>query len=40
MRSVTGKPLGVGNLGMSSAILTLMLDRLTKKHRLKLRKAG
>lgn len=35
--SVTGKPLGVGNLGMSCAILTMMLDRLTKKHRLKLR---
>ncbi len=38
--SVTGKPLGVGNLGMSCAILTMMLDRLTSKYRLNLRKAS
>ena len=37
--SVTGKPLGVGNLGMSCAIITMMLDGLTSKHHLKLRKA-
>jgi putative isomerase len=38
--SVTGKPLGVGNLGMSCAIVTMMLDGLTSKHHLKVRKAA
>jgi hypothetical protein len=36
--SVTGKPLGVGNLGMSCAIVTMMLDRQTSKYHLKVRK--
>ena len=36
--SVTGKPLGVGNLGMSCAIVTMMLDQLTSKFHLKVRK--
>jgi putative isomerase len=35
--SVTGKPLGVGNLGMSCTIVTLMLDRLTSQYHLKVR---
>ena len=38
--SVTGKPLGVGNLGMSCAIVTMMLDQLTSKYHLKVRKAS
>ncbi len=36
--SVTGKPLGVGNLGMSCSIITMMLDGLTSKYHLKVRK--
>jgi hypothetical protein len=32
--SVTGKPLGVGNLGMSCAIVTMRLDQLTSKYHL------
>jgi hypothetical protein len=36
--SVTGKPLGVGNLGMSCTIVTLMLDQLTKRYHLKTRR--
>jgi glycogen debranching enzyme len=36
--SVTGKPLGVGNLGMSCAIVTMMLDQQTSKYHLKVRK--
>ena len=35
--SVTGKPLGVGNLGMSCAIVTLMLDQLTSNYHLKVK---
>jgi hypothetical protein len=35
--SVTGKPLGVGNLGMSCAIVTMMLDKLTSKYHLKVK---
>jgi len=38
--SVTGKPLGVGNLGMSCSIITLMLDGLTSKYHLKVRKTA
>jgi len=38
--SVTGKPLGVGNAGMSSSIITLMLDGLTSKYHLKVRKTA
>jgi glycogen debranching enzyme len=38
--SVTGKPLGVGNLGMSCAIITMMLDQLTSKYHLKVSKAA
>jgi putative isomerase len=38
--SVTGKPLGVGNLGMSCAIVTMMLDNLTSKYQLRLRKTA
>lgn len=38
--SVTGKPLGVGNLGMSCSIITLMLDGLTSKYHLSVRKTG
>ncbi len=38
--SVTGKPLGVGNLGMSCSIITMLLDGLTSKYHLKLRKNG
>ena len=34
--SVTGKPLGVPNLGMTCAVLTLMLDGLSSRHQLKL----
>lgn len=37
--SVTGKPLGVGNLGMSCAIVTMMLDGLSKKYRLRAKAA-
>lgn len=36
--SVTGKPLGVGNLGMSCSIITLLLDGLTSNYHLKVRK--
>ena len=35
--SVTGKPLGVPFLGMTCTILTLMLDGLSSRHKLKLR---
>jgi glycogen debranching enzyme len=35
--SVTGKPLGVGKLGMSSAIVTMMLDQLTSKYHLRVK---
>ena len=35
--SVTGKPLGVPNLGMTCTVLTLMLDGLSSRHKLKLR---
>ena len=38
--SVTGKPLGVGNLGMSCSIITMMLDGLTSKYHLKVRKTA
>jgi putative isomerase len=38
--SVTGKPLGVGNLGMSCAILTMMLDQLTSKYHLNVKKGS
>ncbi|MCX6929759.1 MAG: hypothetical protein NT154_42080 [Verrucomicrobia bacterium] len=37
--SVTGKTLGVDNLGMSCAIVTLMLDQLTSKYHLKVKGA-
>ena len=37
--SVTGRPLGVGNLGMSCTIITLMLDQLTNRYHLKLKGA-
>jgi glycogen debranching enzyme len=36
--SVTGKPLGVPDYCMSSTLVTLMLDGLSKKHTLKLRR--
>lgn len=35
--SITGKPLGVGNLGMSCTIVTLMLDQLTSKYHLQVK---
>ena len=35
--SVTGKPLGVPNLGMTCTVLTLMLDGLSSQHKLKLK---
>lgn len=35
--SITGKPLGVGNLGMSCTIITMMLDQLTSKYHLKVK---
>lgn len=38
--SVTGKPLGVGNLGMSCAIITMMLDQLTSRSRLKVKRTA
>ncbi len=38
--SITGKPLGVGNLGMSCSIITMMLDGLTKKYHLKVKGAA
>ena len=37
--SLTGKPLGVPNLGMTCTVLTLMLDGLTRQHSLKLKRA-
>jgi putative isomerase len=37
--SVTGKPLGVPNLGMTCTVLTLMLDGLSRQHPLKLKGA-
>jgi len=38
--AVTGKPLGVPDYCMSSTLVTLMLDKLSKKHTLKLRSKG
>lgn len=38
--SVTGKPLGVGNLGMSCSIITMLLDGLTSQYRLQVKKSG
>ena len=35
--SISGKPLGVKDYCMSSTLVTMMLDGLTKKHKLKLR---
>ncbi len=35
--SVTGKPLGVPYLGMTCTVLTLMLDGLTRRHKLKVK---
>jgi putative isomerase len=35
--SVNGKPLGVGNLGMSCSIVTMLLDGLTSKYHLKVK---
>ena len=37
--SVTGKPLGVSYLGMSCTVVTMMLDGLCQKYRLKVKKA-
>ena len=37
--SVTGKPLGVSYLGMSCTVVTMMLDGLCEKYRLKVKKA-
>ncbi len=37
--SLSGAALGVGGLGMSATVVTMMLDGLTKKHRLRLNKA-
>lgn len=37
--SLSGAALGVGGLGMSATVVTMMLDGLTKKHTLRLRKA-
>lgn len=38
--AVTGRPLGVGNLGMSCTIVTLMLDQLTSQYHLRVRNAA
>ena len=38
--SVTGKPLGVGNLGMSCAIVTMMLDKQASRYHLKVKGAA
>jgi hypothetical protein len=38
--AVTGKPLGVGNLGMSCSIITMMLDGLTSNYHLKVKGAA
>ena len=35
--SISGKPLGIKNLGMTCTIVTMMLDGLCRKHRLKIR---
>ena len=35
--SLTGKPLGVPYNGMTCTVLTLMLDGLTRQHRLKIK---
>jgi len=37
--SITGKPLGVPYLGMTCTVLTLMLDRLSSRYKLKLKGA-
>ena len=37
--SITGKPLGVPYLGMTCTVLTLMLDGLSSRHKLKLKSA-
>lgn len=38
--SLTGQPLGVGNLGMSCSIVTMMLDGLTNQFHLKAKKSA
>ena len=35
--SVTGKPLGISYLGMSCTVVTMMLDGLCEKYRLKVK---
>jgi glycogen debranching enzyme len=35
--SISGRPLGVRDYCMSSTLVTMMLDRLTRKHQLKIR---
>lgn len=38
--SITGKPLGVPDYCMSCTLVTMMLDELTRKHKLKLTREG